>query len=508
MTEPDGNANVAVLLWQVAATSPDRTAVVENGSSVSYAWLRDRAQSFAAAIAERVRPNDRVGILLRRGPDAVAAYFGVMAAGAMPVMIDEGLRPRQIEAILEHAGASLLVTRAASLTTQPRELHTDVTTLDADDVPDRAGWEPVKRLGEDPAQIVYTSGSTGQTKGVTFSHANIRAATAAVVSYLGIDADDRIASLLPFAGVYGLNQLLSAVGTGATLVVESSPIPDTVVRSLAARGVTVAATVPPHWMQLLRVPMFREQPIPSLRLIQNAGGHIPVAGVRALMTAQPQARLFLQYGLTEVFRSTYVPPERVRDAPDAIGGPIPHAEVMVLRPDGTSCDVGEVGELVHRGPTVALGYWNDPDASARTFRPNPRRPLGTPPTERVVYTGDLVVRGKDGFIRFVGRRDRMIKRLGHKVAPDEVLDVVFDSGEVDDAEITSEPDERTGERIIAHVVLRDEGSADRLRHFCRMELPSYMQPAEFRCVPEIPRLGGGKHDLAALLASHRGTTSV
>lgn len=500
MSQLNGDSNVASLLWSAARTRPEHAAIVKGGTTVAYARLCERAQSFAAALADRMRPGDRVGIFLDRAAPAAAAYFGALAAGVIPVLITESLRPRQVETILEHAGARVLITDAAILGRQPRPLRSSVAILEPDDVPDRPGWKPVPRLDGDPAQIVYTSGSTGQPKGVTFSHANVLAAIDAVVSYMKIEAEDRIASLLPFSGVYGLNQLLAAVSAGATLVVESSPFPRTVVDTLATREVTVVATVPPHWIQLLRVAEFRERVIPSLRILQNAGGHIPVTVVHALLHAQPHARLFLQYGLTEVFRSTYVPPESVRDAPDAIGRPIPHSEVMVLRPDGTVCDVGEVGELVHRGPTVALGYWNAPESSERTFRPNPLRPPGAPATERVVYTGDLAMRGKDGFLRFVGRRDRMIKTLGHKVAPDEVLDVIFGSGEVQDAEITAEPDEQRGQRIIAHVVLGPGGSLARLRRFCRVELPSYMQPTTFRVLTGIPRLPGGKHDLSALVA--------
>src|SRR5207249_8590324 len=155
-------------------------------------------------------------------------------------------------------------------------------------------------------------------------------------------------------------------------------------------AVTVLAGVPPLCRQLLNAAAFRDEPIPSLRIATNAGGHLPVPVVRALRRAQPQARLFLMYGLTEVLRSTFLAPEEVDRRPDSIGRAIPGAEVLGLREDLTPCAVGGVGELVHRGPTVALGYWNDPEATARVFRAYPLRAAGAPDAERVVLSGDLV----------------------------------------------------------------------------------------------------------------------
>src|SRR5262249_43206101 len=153
------------------------------------------------------------------------------------------------------------------------------------------------------------------------------------------------ASLLPFSFVYGANQLLCALGAAASLVVERSPLPQQIALTLARQGVTVLAAVPPLWAQLLGAPAFRDTPLPALRVMTNAGGRIPVEAVRALRRAQPHAKLFLMYGLTEAMRSTYLPPEEVDRHPDSIGRPIPDAHISVLRDDLTPCDPDEVGEL-------------------------------------------------------------------------------------------------------------------------------------------------------------------
>lgn len=489
--------NAALLLWESAGRFGDRPAVVERGSTVSYGALRERAAAIGAALrAAGVRADDRVAILLERGRDAAAAYFGTLAAGAIAVVVNETLRPRQIEHVLAHSGARCLITTGDVLARQPRRLETAAGVLDASAI--RPGGEPlapVQRLGSDIAQIVYTSGSTGLAKGVVVSHANLWALTSAVVSYLGLTEADRLASLLPFSFVYGVGQLLCAAGVGAALVVERSPLPQQMIESVRTEGVTVLAAVPPLWNRLLRVPAFVAAPLPRLRVMTNAGGHLPRETVRALRRAQPEAQLYLMYGLTEALRCSYLPPEELDRRPDSMGRAIPGGEVYVLQDDGTPAPPGEIGELVYRGPTVTHGYWNDPELTARVFRPDPLRPSDP---ERVVFSGDLVRRDDEGFLYFVGRRDRIIKTMGYRVGPDEILSVLYGSGEVADAVVVGEPDEARGERIVAYVVLTQGGALERLQAYCGRELPRYLQPARVEVRDALPLLPSGKHDVQAV----------
>lgn len=490
--------NAAEMLLGSAASTPGHPAVVEEGTTTSYGELASRALEIAAGLAAAgVEPGDRVAILLRRGADAIGAFFGVLASGAVAVIVNELLRPRQVEHVLSHSGASALLTSTEITDRLPRPLETRARILDLTSVAGGDADGAAPRVGSDVAQIIYTSGSTGLPKGVTLSHANLWAGMQAVTTYLEITPEDRIASLLPFSFDYGLNQVLCAAGTGACVVVERSPVAARIARTLAAERVSVLAAVPPLWLQLLDTDSFRSTPISSLRAMTNSGGRLPTEAVRGLRRSQPDASLVLMYGLTEAFRSTYLSPDRVDDKPTSIGQAIPGAEILVLDEDMAPCAPGQAGQLVHRGPTVALGYWDDAETTANVFRPNPLLPPGAPDAERVVFSGDLVSRDEEGDLFFVARNDAMIKTLGYRVSPDEVAEVLYGSGQVVEAVVTSEEDELRGARIVAYVVLRQDASLDVLNESVAQELPSYMRPARIEVRKELPRTASGKHDIAA-----------
>jgi amino acid adenylation domain-containing protein len=490
--------NAARMLLETGDRNADRVAIIDHDRTTDYSSLTARSLGFGQALQRMgVEPGDRVAVMLHRGADAAAAFFGVLAVAGVAVMLNESLRPRQIEYIVGHAGAKLLLTSDKIIGRLPRKLTGDASMVDVALIPPEGDLEMVPRVGHDLAHIIYTSGSTGLPKGVAISHANLWAGMQAVVNYLGVRDEDRVASLLPFSFDYGLNQLLCSAATGAALVVEGSPIPQRIIQTLRTQSVTVLPAVPPLWLQLLGVEAFRAEQLKALRLMTHTGGRLPTEAVRKLRTCQPQADLVLMYGLTEAFRSTYLPPEHVDRKPGSIGRAIPGAEILVLSDDLTPCKPGETGTLAHRGPTVALGYWNDPEATACVFRPNPLRPPGTPDVERIVFSGDLVYRDDDGDLFFVGREDGLIKTLGYRVSPDEVVDVLYASGEIVEAVVASEPDELRGARIVAYVVLAEHGALERLTAFAARELPRYMQPSRIEVRAALGRTSSGKHDVTA-----------
>ncbi|HEX6052098.1 MAG TPA: AMP-binding protein [Gemmatimonadaceae bacterium] len=491
--------SVAGLLWDAARIAGDKPAIISASGTTSYAELRDRAGSIAAALVEcGVERGDRVAILAERGRNAAAAYFGALAAGAIAIIVNERLRPRQVEYVLRRAGVRVLLTTREMLAEHQRDLETDATLVELASIPDtRREWTPLPPGDAGLAQIIFTSGSTGLPKGVVFSHRAVLDAMEMVVGYLGFRTDERILSLLPFSSVYGLNQLLSAVMTTSALVISLSPLAAKIVADARAFEVTCIAGVPPLWLQLLAVPAFTSSPIPSLRILQNAGGHLPPEAAKQLRAAHPHARLFLQYGMTECFRSTFLPPEEVDSHPDCMGRTVPGATIWVVDENGRVCAPGEVGELVFSGPTLAEGYWEDPEQTAATFR---HAPVGSGSTARAVYSGDMVKRDAEGRFFYVSRRDRMIKSLGFRIGPDEITDVLYASGDILEAAIATEPDPARGERIIAYVALKPGASLKHLEQFARLELPRHMQPARIEVRETLPRLPSGKYDIPAMKA--------
>ncbi len=494
-----GAGNFANLLWQAEERWPSHAAIIEDGQARSFAHLGRLAASAAHAITGAgVGPGDVVAILARRGASSAAAFFGALATGAVPCMVNEAYRPRQIRHVMERTSARVLVVTEEFWTGLQGELPDGILRIDPDGLGMSGPFTPVSRAPGDPAQRIFTSGSTGQPKAVLSSHANLWSGAQVVPEYLGITADDRIGSLLPFSFVYGFSQLACGLTTGATVVIERATLPNDIVEGLRGGRVTVLAGVPPLWAQLL--PVLERAPLTDLRIATCAGGRLAPELVKRLRACQPDTKLFLMYGLTEVFRSTYLPPDEVDAHPESMGRAIPGSEVVVVDDHGRPCAPGEVGELVHSGPTVSLGYWRDAEATAAVFRAHPLRPASG---ERAVYSGDLVRQDEAGLLYYVGRRDRMIKTLGFRVSPDEVADALLASGLVREAAVTSEPDEARGQRIVAHLVLKDGAAVLGVKQFCGVELPRYMQPARYQVHEMLPRNATGKIDLPALDAMRK-----
>jgi acyl-CoA ligase (AMP-forming) (exosortase A-associated) len=331
-----------------------------------------------------------------------------------------------------------------------------------------------------------------------------------VAQYLGNVPSDRLLAVLPFSFDYGFSQLSTAFHAGASVVLMDYLLPRDVIGQVANEGITGLAGVPPLWSQLadLEWPAAARD---SLRYLTNSGGAMPVAVLRKLRASLPRTQPFLMYGLTEAFRSTYLPPSEVDRRPESMGKAIPNAEVLVVRPDGTPCAPNEPGELVHRGPLVSLGYWNDPQKTAERFKPAPGRDGALVLPEIAVWSGDTVRRDEDGFLYFVGRRDEMIKTSGYRVSPTEVEEVLFATGLVADAAAVGVPHPTIGQAIVVVAVAASATTAapdtsaaqDPTEHLlaaCRRELPRYMVPHHVEWRESIPRNPNGKYDRPRLAA--------
>lgn len=514
-------ATLHELIHDSAQRTPEAPALFHRDRTLSYAELDDGVRATAAGLLRLgLRGDDRVAVYLPKQPETVLAFFGTAAAGGVFVPVNPVLKAPQVGHILRDCNVHVLVTTTGRMEALGDELahcpdlrHVILVDGGPDHVPSPAdaaitAWQDLamdapeealpRRIDADLAAILYTSGSTGRPKGVTLSHRNMVAGAHSVAAYLGNRPDDRLLAALPFSFDYGLSQLTTAFHAGAGVALLDYLLPRDVLRAVERHGITGLACVPPLWNQLAQL-AWPDAARRTLRYLTNTGGVMPRTTLRALRAALPDARVFLMYGLTEAFRSTYLPPSEVDRRPDSIGKAIPNAEVQVVRPDGSECAPDEPGELVHRGALVALGYWNDPERTAERFRPAPGRPPGLPQTEIAVWSGDRVRRDAEGFLYFVSRQDEMIKSSGYRISPTEVEEVVYDAGPVAQAVALGVPHPTLGQGVV--LVLQAEAdalTADAVLAHCRRVLPPFMVPHAVRIRDELPRNPNGKIDRRAL----------
>jgi acyl-CoA ligase (AMP-forming) (exosortase A-associated) len=507
------------LIEEQAAQRGDAPAVTFKDTTLTYAELRRELEAFAAALTGiGLARGQRVGVYLDKRIETVVSLFGASAAGGVFVPVNPLLRPRQVAHIVGDCDVRVLVTSRERLELLREELEacgsvTHVIVVGerpaaADPHPayEILAWDdvcvaPAERLTQlegidvDMAAILYTSGSTGRPKGVVLSHRNLIAGADSVSEYLENDEDDCILAALPLSFDAGFSQLTTGFRAGAHVVLVNYLLPGDVIRLCARHRVTGLTCVPPLWIQLADQ-SWPPEASGGLRYFANTGGRMPRATLQKLRAIFPDARPYLMYGLTEAFRSTYLDPSEVDRRLDSIGKAIPNAEILVVRPDGSRCEPGEQGELVHRGALVAMGYWNDPERTAERFRPAPGRDYGLGDSELAVWSGDLVVADDEGFLYFVSRKDEMIKTSGYRVSPTEIEEVVYDTGLVDGAVALGVDDPLLGQRIVL-VVSPANGNgltSETLLARLRRELPLYMVPREVVVRSALPRSPNDKFD--------------
>lgn len=488
---------------------PGACALVQGGRRLSYAELDRLVSAVADALQARgVAHGDRVAVYSPKTVEAVAAMFAVARAGAVLVPINPVLKAAQVAHILADSGATLLVTqRARADQLAAAEVLGEVQLMTVeDDWPAAAtGRAPtVDVAADDLAAILYTSGSTGRPKGVMLSHRNLLLGAESVAAYIGNTPDDRILCVLPLSFDAGFSQLTTAFHAGACAVLLDYLTPRDVVKAVERNGITGITGVPPLWIQLAEAE-WPEAARQSIRYVANTGGRMPVPVTRRLRLLFPSAKLFLMYGLTEAFRSTYLDPALADGHPDSIGGAIPHAEVMVVAPDGREAAPGAPGELVHAGPLVAQGYWRDAARTAERFRPAPAwSRLGG----IAAWSGDTVRRDADGLLYFVGRDDEMIKTSGNRVSPTEIEEAAYATGAVAEAVALGVADARLGQAILlvaSPAAGRSSEEAEAtLRGAMAAALPAYMLPKTVVWRTALPRNANGKLDRSALRQEHGG----
>ena len=483
------------------------SALLLRDESLSYDTLNLRIGLLAHWLTTQgLAHGDRVATWLPKNETTCLMPLAAARAGLVHVPINPVLKRAQVAHILADSGTKLLITNRTRIATLLPEDTPDGCTLIEDDAAMAAwtsGATAMPMSAHDPhdlAAILYTSGSTGKPKGVMLSHANMWLGAISVADYLGLEADDRTLCVLPLSFDYGQNQLLSTWAAGGAAAPLDYLMPRDVIKSCARHGITTLAAVPPLWTQLVEIE-WPVEVIAKMRRLTNSGGALSPALVRQLRGIFPETRIFAMYGLTEAFRSTYLDPALIDGNPTSIGKAIPFAEILVVNDAGEDAAPDEEGELVHAGPLVAQGYWQDAERTAERFRPAPAFSVHG---GMAVWSGDRVRRDEQDLLYFVGRRDAMIKSSGNRISPAEIEDAATSTGLAAEAVALGVPDPQLGQAILLLVrpamVPQPDQLIDDLMIALKRELPAFMLPKTVELFDSFPKNPNGKIDRALLVA--------
>ncbi|NMW31552.1 acyl-CoA ligase (AMP-forming), exosortase A system-associated [Altererythrobacter sp. RZ02] len=477
----------------------DSPALVLRDRTFSYKDLKDRVSRLSGWLRDRLPQNGaRVATWAAKNELTCLMPLAAARAGLVHVPINPLLKHGQVAHILADSGASLLLgTKARLATLDAEDIPVGVECIDEDLILGSLAEieAPLGISSNDPndlCAILYTSGSTGRPKGVMLSHANLWLGAVSVAHYLGMAAGDVTLGVLPLSFDYGQNQLLSTWYAGGSVVPLDYLFAKDVVRACQKYGITTLAAVPPLWVQLTELEWPAES-VKPLRRLTNSGGALTEELVGNLRDIFPEADLFPMYGLTEAFRSTYLKPQLAESHPTSMGTAIPFAEIMVINDQGAITAPDEEGELVHCGPLVAQGYWQDAKRTAERFKAAPE---GSRYGGMAVWSGDRVKRDADGLLYFVGRRDSMIKSAGNRISPQDIEEAAVATGLVAEAVALGVPDPRLGHAI--HLVVRAAAGSDEaelhLPKALAKELPNFMQPHAIHWRDTMPTNPNGKLD--------------
>lgn len=535
------------LLEQSAAINPDKNALGIKNQWITYQALQTDCEILAIALRQLgLCKGERVAIYLPKVEKAVVSYFSVSQVGGIFIPVNPALKARQVSHILNDSTAKVLVTNKARLKqilAQLIEYASEsnlvalehIIVIDGSDEDDLSksnllindinsrsiniiNWTDFIKFGSnasgvnrlsnvgnceainseiidsDIAAIFYTSGSTGNAKGVVLSHRNLVMGAKSIAEYLPCKSSDVMAAIQPFSFDYGFSQLTLCFHIGASCYMDEYLFKKDLFKTIITQEITTLALVPPLWIKLAQQ-VWPSEIGQNIRYFCNTGGAMPTLTLNSLRASMPNARPYLMYGLTEAFRSCYLSPEQVDIRPESFGKAIPNAQISVINDQGYECQPHEHGELVHRGVLVSQGYWNDMEKTAERFKPAPNRLSQIALTEIAVWSGDVVKKDEEGFLYFVGRKDDLIKTSGYRLSPNEVENALYLLDDISEAIVIGVSHPILGQALVAIIVAKSKELTEKqvLRH-CLNLLPNYMLPKHIAFVTSLPRNANNKFE--------------
>ncbi len=488
-------------LWQAGEhRHPEKVAIVEGQRELTYRQLGDRVRRVAGSLVHQwgVRPGDVVALLAPNCIEFVISYFAIVHVGAMVQPIDERVTPAEMAAVLRDAETQYLIVHRAMWPKfdEARALGVMVEQLLGMDL-DAAGFErfddwverksvrsvAVSLSPSTVAELMYTSGTTGNPKGVQRTHANVLAAARNSLRGFGYQPDDVIAIAMPLSHSSALNsQMMPLLQIGGTLILLPRFHVADMLEVIQGHRVTCMRAVPAMLHLLLGNTTFASEHLPSLRLLSHSSAPIDPDTYVILKQRFPDIEVLNSYGLTEASTCTVLPDAMATVRPDSVGLPIDGVEMCVIDEQGYEVEVGCEGEICVRGDHVFLGYRQRPEATAAVMHKGWLR------------TGDLGYYDQDGYYYLQGRQTEVINCGGQKFVPRDVERCIETLPEVTEAVVAGMPHRLLGEVAKAFVVLKRDHTLDAktvIRH-CTQHLASYKIPYKVEFVDTLPRNGVGK----------------
>ena len=485
----------------IARQMPGASALSWHGGVWTYADLQRAVGATQGRLrASGVQPGSRIALLIRNSPQYVASYFGTIAAGCVAVPLNVQERASVLSRQIEHADCSAVIAdpqhpewtalNEAIAAKVPQIITVDLQPGTAGCVAFCVAMSADAELQlpelqvDEPAMMIYTSGTTSRPKGVLLSNGNLVANARAIAAYLRITANDKVMCGLPFHFSYGSSVLNSNLISGAQLLLEDNfAFPQQTLKRMQDEGVTGFPGVPSTFALLLGRCHLSDFDLSKLRYITQAGGSMPRAQIEKLRQQLPNTEVFIMYGQTEATaRLSYLSPEHLETKLGSVGMPLAGVEIQVRNAEGQVVAPGEVGEICARGPNIMLGYWHEPEMTAQVLQ------------NGWLHTGDLGHLDEEGYLYIDGRAVEMIKVGAFRVSPQEVEEVLATYPGVQEVAVTGVADEVLGQSIKAVIVLREGAPTDLrgVKAHCRQHLASYKVPKIVEFATALPRTSSGK----------------
>lgn len=502
-------------LCRTTLEHPEKIALVDSEGRYSYQQLNQESDRLALHLIDLgLEPQSRVVVFLDNCYEAVVSIYAILKAGGVFVLLNPALKPGKLAYILDNSDAAFVISSASFASTVqaalgqierpisciwknpsspgavPQKHHYSFETLVRHAPSDSTARFP-RMIEQDIAALIYTSGSTGQPKGVISSHHNMISAAKSIIQYLENTPDDIILDVLPLSFDYGLYQVLMSVMFGGTVVLEKSFVYlHLILQKIKEEKITGFPLVPTILALILNRQDLSQYDFSCLRYVSNTGAALPVEHIRRFRELFPHIRLYSMFGLTECKRVGYLPPDQIDIRPQSVGKAMPNCQTRIVDEEGQDVPVGQIGELIVRGPNVMQGYWKDPELTARVYRTDPQT------GQRWLYSGDLFRVDEEGYLYFLGRKDDMIKTRGERVSPKEIENLLCQMPGIAEAAVIGLPDPILGQVPAAFVVLQPNVSIlpPQILQFASQSMEHFMVPKQVTILDSLPKTPNGKVD--------------